>query len=427
MTTTTTNPTPGSAEFLSRLLTGLNSSCPHPDKTKSRPIPPRLGFTRYSNKTLVWLDTTKLCQPCYHTAAPNGFWMYSHHRETPGPIAPPALSPSSYYPPMWVAGTENHPAAKAQNERMPASADGQEAFRLLLDSGQPFYIDLLHLTRPFDPHAPNAVVEARRVRQEIERVLAGATRVLTSAKPGTPEFDALGGRGVPLGFTAQLSSGRFPPQGNRNSQGQGPNTAPAAQAQSTQAAVWTSLGGQVRAGPGPSHSQATPSPAGPAAQQATRPPVSPPVINITNTNTNHNRSQSSGPLPSRQPNPTVGGSHQRVSSEPVFPQSPPQRKPVGFGQAAPPQARPPAAAPTSSFPPRKPPPQKHEGSSSQLGQVGGTPGRQGKQGKQGKQWKQGKQGKSGKPGKSGKQTGTREGSVSNALICSQRALPPFTV
>ena len=217
-----TTPTPGSSKFLSRLLTSPNHSCAHRDKTKSHPIPARLGFTRYRNKILVWIDTSKLCQPCYHAAVPNGFGCGLTTENPLTPIAAPVFSPSSYYPPIWEVGTENYPAANVRNEKMPASLEGQEAFRLLLASGQPFYIDLLHLTRPFNAHAPNVELDVQRVQHETDLALAGASRVLTSAKPGTPEFNALGGRGVPLGAPTQLYSGHLQLQNHRKSQGQNP-------------------------------------------------------------------------------------------------------------------------------------------------------------------------------------------------------------
>lgn len=191
----------GTSEFLSSLLTQPDHTCPHNDKDKREPLPKRLGFSREQDDIITFLDTDKICQKCYDLAVPNGFCVWStDYKPSERPIAeeyrdrvaprmmdskewslyygsnatlqPPRNDSAAlripmsddYYPLMCEAGMEDDPNAKFQKIRMPVNA--RYYFKKIQESLQPFYIDQLHLTKPWDPNAPDQGAEDRRVALE---------------------------------------------------------------------------------------------------------------------------------------------------------------------------------------------------------------------------------------------------------------------
>lgn len=204
-------PPAGSSEFLSSLLTTPDHTCPHDNKRKARQLPKRLGFSRHQDGTITFLDTDKVCQNCYNLAVPNGFCVWStdykaserpiadEHRAQVAPrmmdsrqwsqfygsnatLQPPRNGGAAlrvpmfddFYPLMWEAGMEDDPDYEPERIRMPVNA--RDTFRKIQDSGQPFYIDQLHLTRPWDPNASDQAAEDRRVALENNLAYQEASR-----------------------------------------------------------------------------------------------------------------------------------------------------------------------------------------------------------------------------------------------------------
>jgi hypothetical protein len=174
---------PGTAEYLSTLLTGPDHSCPHSEKTKTKGMPNRMGFFRKTDGTHTYLDTAKVCQPCYDLAVPEGFNVWStaykpgtlsltqenKERLKRGEIKGPLnmRSEQDYYPAMFQAGTEEEPDVIPITGRpLPMNAEPRELWRYMQDQEKPFYVDQLHLEHPWDPNAPEPEVEDQRVARE---------------------------------------------------------------------------------------------------------------------------------------------------------------------------------------------------------------------------------------------------------------------
>lgn len=208
---------PGTAEYLNSLLTDRDHSCPHPDKTKTRGVPRRLGFFRKTDDTHTILDTGKVCQGCYDLAVPSGFNTWSTaYKASANPMTEEnqarrdrgenwaALSMSSardYYPAMFQAGTEDEPDPMPITDRLlPTNAEARELWRYLQDQEQPFYVDQLHLTRPWDPRAANRQEEDQRVARENYLAYSNADRVFV----GT----GIGGAGVNTIVEQRVAAGR---------------------------------------------------------------------------------------------------------------------------------------------------------------------------------------------------------------------------
>ena len=208
---------PGTAEYLNSLLTDRDHSCPHPDKTKTRGVPRRLGFFRKTDDTHTILDTGKVCQGCYDLAVPSGFNTWSTaYKASANPMTEEnqarrdrgenwaALSMSSardYYPAMFQAGTEDEPDPMPITDRLlPTNAEARELWRYLQDQEQPFYVDQLHLTRPWDPRAANRQEEDQRVARENYLAYSNADWVFV----GT----GIGGAGVNTIVEQRVAAGR---------------------------------------------------------------------------------------------------------------------------------------------------------------------------------------------------------------------------
>lgn len=241
------NPPAGSSEFLATLLTGPNNSCPHSDKTKSRHLPLRLGFSRHTDGGITDVDTSKLCQSCYDAAVPTGFDVWStyykagvrpmdpahkaHLNQTmisnqewatyygPNATRPPPTNTGwqavpvpgkgDYYPPMSQAGLEDdHDAEVRSDIRMPVNAEAREAFRYIREGGQPFYIDQLHLTKPWDPNAPDQAAEDRRVARENVLAYQGARRGIVGTGVGGGGVNSIVEQRI-LGDRKEEIPGRF--------------------------------------------------------------------------------------------------------------------------------------------------------------------------------------------------------------------------
>jgi hypothetical protein len=158
---------PGTAEFLSTLLTARGHKCPHFPKISPGPkanVPFRLGFFHAIDGNITCLETNRICRKCYDAAVPEGFNVWSTNY--------PNSQQGNFYPTMIEAGTEgfeDNPTEESKvydAVRMPASAEADEAFRWLQEQGKPFYIDQLHLTRPWNPNLIDRVAEDRRVVEE---------------------------------------------------------------------------------------------------------------------------------------------------------------------------------------------------------------------------------------------------------------------
>ncbi|KIX08978.1 uncharacterized protein Z518_00056 [Rhinocladiella mackenziei CBS 650.93] len=187
--------TPGTAEYLSTLLTGPDHTCPHANKEKTRGTPKRLGFFRATDGSTTYLDTDKVCQSCYDAAVPEGFnvWSTAYNPST-RPMTPKsqarfnneggdklnnwaALNVPDFYPPMWQAGTEDDfDSVPVTDKHMPTNAEVKELWRALVTAGQPFYIDQLHLSEPWNPRAPDQKAEDARVSRENHLAYANAAR-----------------------------------------------------------------------------------------------------------------------------------------------------------------------------------------------------------------------------------------------------------
>jgi hypothetical protein len=176
---------PGTAEFLSTLLTARGNKCPHFPKLRpgrKSNVPHRVGFFHATDGNITCLETNRVCQNCYSIAVPSGFNVWSTNypysrleglpsrRIEDGTKVGPKLY--NYYPRMIEAGTEgfeDNPQAEVKlypQTPMPASAEADEAFRWLQESGKPFYIDQLHLSKPWDPNAVDKEAQSRRVAEE---------------------------------------------------------------------------------------------------------------------------------------------------------------------------------------------------------------------------------------------------------------------
>lgn len=185
------SPPPGSAEFLSTLLTGPEQACPHvADHLRpgvENKIPPRLGFFHASadDDELSYVDTNKLCQNCYDAALPKGFLAWSayymrggvnvyreHHKYFSSgrqaghdPDMFPAQmqagterfgEPTPYRPPTKTKAHEllgptdtDHIRRDDRFVFLPKNEETREAWRFFQHAKQPFYLDLLHLHPPY--------------------------------------------------------------------------------------------------------------------------------------------------------------------------------------------------------------------------------------------------------------------------------------
>jgi len=82
---------------------------------------------------------------------------------------------ADYYPRMCQAGTEDDDYPEFDKDvRMPPNT--LEFWRQIGDKGQPFYLDQLHLTRPWNPKADDQKAEDRRVARENEPAYKYARR-----------------------------------------------------------------------------------------------------------------------------------------------------------------------------------------------------------------------------------------------------------
>ena len=219
----------GTAEYLNSLLTGPDHSCPHTNKKKTKEMPHRMGFFRQTDGTHTYLDTAKVCQQCYDLAIPEGFNVWSTaYKASANPMTPEnrarlegdgtlsgnwaALSmPSArgYYPPMFQAGTEDGPDPRPVTDRLlPTNAEATELWRYLQHEGKPFYVDQLHLTRPWNPNAPDQRAEDRRVARENHLAYANAAQGFVGTGIGGAGVNTIVEQRI-LGDRAQEFPGRF--------------------------------------------------------------------------------------------------------------------------------------------------------------------------------------------------------------------------
>jgi hypothetical protein len=209
-------PPPGSAEYLSTLLSGPDLSCPHPDKLRpswEQGIPSRLGFFQFSSDNISYLDTKNLCRACYDAAVPDGFlaWsgmyggytnVYSEDFEYPEE-SPEGFAPATMrmFPAQIQAGTEEFyiPQDGSQSNPHPPNWDkrpvffpkGPEPLQLVWDffkwAKWPFYIDLLHLHPPYKEYprgSPQEKKEDERVDKANAAAYLGARYVVLACPDG---------------------------------------------------------------------------------------------------------------------------------------------------------------------------------------------------------------------------------------------------
>ncbi|KAI1090688.1 hypothetical protein F5B19DRAFT_461886 [Rostrohypoxylon terebratum] len=208
---------PGSAEYLSTLLTTPELGCPHSPKLQcgvGTTIPPMLGFFHYiepvAGNTSIdpncdpvkaiengeWyisrMRTGKLCEACFKLAAPNGFntWSLTYSN----------MGKSWNLPPQVVAGQEQfHNGGVVPSERLifspgverkgatygfAAPEHGKGVFEFLKHLGDPFYIDLLHLEPPYDGDFRPAELENIRVNTMNIPAYLGARFIVAETDDG---------------------------------------------------------------------------------------------------------------------------------------------------------------------------------------------------------------------------------------------------
>lgn len=179
---------PGTAEFLSALLTASkNTKCSHFPKIKpgsASKVPHRLGFFAQSVGTISCLKTERLCLNCYKLAVPSGYVFWST-----GEVGP---QHGKLLPTCFEAGPAGF-GTKADNDgvllppaAMVAGADAEDAFEWLQARKVPFFIDHLHLTRPFNSAAANLQTERLHVQQEVRVASENARTCIVTTAPGRP-------------------------------------------------------------------------------------------------------------------------------------------------------------------------------------------------------------------------------------------------
>ncbi|RYP66701.1 hypothetical protein DL770_008756 [Monosporascus sp. CRB-9-2] len=181
-------PVPGSAEFISSLLTGRGFCCPHFPKyhlgssLDQAQYPSRVAFFHATGKDtrISFLDTNKLCSECLNLAVPDGFNYWStfatvrdmRARDSPASQITSSLpsrwldmaTSSDSYPRLFQAGTEGFPqntlgaryiashcAAPPATVHIPQLPGAKEAWQWLQGQRKPFYIDQLHLNKGWSP------------------------------------------------------------------------------------------------------------------------------------------------------------------------------------------------------------------------------------------------------------------------------------
>lgn len=169
---------PGSAEFLRLKLTVTDEAtglkqCRHAKTDSSQSRPRRLGFFYQSDldnrrlTRLSWVDPDVLCVDCYESALPRGFSVWSTTYDCIRQVAgferqPYPSLPDLSFPPMFRAGHEDDQSQLINNIPFPNTEEAHLLWNQLIEDGQPFYIDLLHLDPPYDPNA-NREAEMHRI------------------------------------------------------------------------------------------------------------------------------------------------------------------------------------------------------------------------------------------------------------------------
>lgn len=232
---------PGTAEYLARLLTGPDYSCPHRNKIepgiKSK-IPARLGFFHEDDQELSYLDTAKLCKKCYDKAVPDGFvtWSTFYFRpETANPYitessahhtSEPTQGNETYFPRQLRAGTERFDEYNRRDGKLPGDVPEQtktysqqsmkkafgrlgfnnydglryvqrsvgmpqnpetvEAWNYMKWARKPFFVDLLHTSPPWRGNLPpeEQTKEDERVARANGAAYLGAQWVVTGVPEG---------------------------------------------------------------------------------------------------------------------------------------------------------------------------------------------------------------------------------------------------
>lgn len=178
--------TPGSAEFLSTLLkSAKNTKCSHFPKIKPGPackIPYCLGLFSLTRPITSWLRTERICRNCYNLAVPDGYIIWST-----GAVG---AQSGPHLPPCFEAGTEGFGSPETSSQGYPpactiADQEAGDAFAWLQEQKQPFFIDFLHLSRPFNGMAIDITAENARVSAEIKVAFDNAAKCLLTHEAAT--------------------------------------------------------------------------------------------------------------------------------------------------------------------------------------------------------------------------------------------------
>jgi hypothetical protein len=169
--------TPGSAEYLVTKLTARGNKCPHFPKITSghkSGVPHRLGFFCTTAQGIACLETNRICMNCYDAAVPNGFntWLAAEE-----PSLDVLNANADIYLPAYEASLENvsksgegvrstHPKRQGSlSTSCKLDFEATKAFQWLVAEAKPFYIDHLHLTKPWNARSQNLMVESRTAAQ----------------------------------------------------------------------------------------------------------------------------------------------------------------------------------------------------------------------------------------------------------------------
>jgi hypothetical protein len=181
----TARSTAGSAEYLSTLLRSANNTkCSHFPKIKPgaiSKIPHCLAFFAVTGSNISWLRTDRVCLKCYKLAVPDGFTIWSTGcigEQTGAPLPQCVQAGNEHF-----GGDESVAVALRSpmpEHCIPLGSASKRAFEWVQEQKQPVFIDFLHLSRPFNGAAVDAVAEKARVDLEVKIAFDNATRCVVT-------------------------------------------------------------------------------------------------------------------------------------------------------------------------------------------------------------------------------------------------------